>query len=160
MARHGTYLRKTPVPMHVARFYCPGCRTTFSLLPDFAAARRRGSLQETEDDLAVLAGCRGPWAAARQLLPGHEDLSNAVRGLRCALAAVQAFLAAAVTMRPDLFRNCPAELLAMRAALGTETLLVDLRREMAGQLQQLPPPVGFRPPDRGEKSATGPPNRK
>ncbi len=62
MARHGTYERKTPVVMPVDRCCCPGCRTTFSLLPDFAAARRPGSLQEIEDGMAVLAGSRGPWA--------------------------------------------------------------------------------------------------
>ena len=69
LMRHGTYGRKTPVPMRVARFYCPGCRTTISRLPDFAAARRRGSLQEIEDDMIVLAGSPSRWAAARQLFP-------------------------------------------------------------------------------------------
>ena len=110
MARHGTYERKTPVVMPVARFYCGGCRTTFSLLPDFAAARRPGSLQEIEDGMAVLAGSRGPWAAARQLFPERDEMSNAIRGLRRAFAAVSAFLAIVATMRPDLFRGCPSEL--------------------------------------------------
>ena len=111
--------------------------------------------------MAAVAVCRSLWAAARQLWPDRypEEMSNAVRGLRCAFAAVTAFLAAAVTMRPDLFRGCPAELLAMRAALGTETLLADLRREMAEHLQVLPPPVGFRPPWMSGKFPTGPPNR-
>ena len=143
--------------MRVARSCCPGCRTTISRLPDFAAARRRGSLQEIEDDMIVLAGSPSRWAAARQLFPHRDELSNAVRGLRCAFAAVSAFLLAVVTLRPDLFRGCPAELPAMRAALGTETLLVDLRREMTNQLQFLPPPVGFRPPGLGGKCPTGPP---
>ena len=160
MARHGTYVRKTPVVMPVARFYCRGCRMTFSLLPDFAAARRPGSLQEIEDGMAVLAGSRGPWAAARQLFPERDEMSNAIRGLRRAFAAVSAFLAIVATMRPDLFRGCPSELGAMRAALGTETLLVDLRREMAAHLSLLPSPVGFKPPWTGGKFPTGPPNRK
>ena len=116
LMRHGTCGRKTPVPMRVARFCCPGCRTTISRLPDFAAARRRGSLQEIEDDMIVLAGSPSRWAAARRLFPHRDELSNAIRGLRCAFAAVSAFLAAVVTLRPDLFRGCPAELPAMRAA--------------------------------------------
>ena len=153
-------MRKTPVLMPVARFYCSGCRTTFSLLPDFAAARRPGSLQEIEDGMAVLTGSRGPWAAARELFPERDEMSNAVRGLRRAFAAVSAFLAIAATMRPDLFRGCPAELVAMRAALGTETLLADLRREMTAHLPHLPHPVGFKPPWMGGKCPTGPPNRK
>ena len=153
MIRHGTYERKTPVLMPVARFDCRGCRTTFSRLPDFAAARRPGALQEIEDGMAVLAGSRGPWAAARRLFPERDEMSNAIRGLRCAFAAVSAFLAIVVTMRPDLFRGCPADLRAMRAALGTETLLVDLRREMTEQLAFLPPPVGFQPPVDGSGNA-------
>ena len=128
MARHGTYVRKTPVVMPVARFYCGGCRTTFSLLPDFAAARRPGSLQEIEGGTAVLAGSRGPWAAARQLFPERDEMSNAIRGLRRAFAAVSAFLAIVATMRPDLFRGYPSELGAMRAALGTAFGYVHHRR--------------------------------
>ena len=138
MVRHGTCVRKTPVVMPVARFCCSECRTTFSLLPDFAAARRPGSLQEIKDGMAVLAGSRGPWAAARQLFPERDEMSNAIRGMRRAFAAVSAFLAIVATMRPDLFRGCPAELLAMRAALGTGTLLADLRREMTAHLARRP----------------------
>ena len=155
--RHGTYGRKTPVPLRVARFDCRECQTTISRLPDFAAARRRGSLQEIEDDMVVLAGSASRWAAARRLFPHRDELSNPIRGLCGAFAAVSAFLAAAVTLRPDLFRGCPAELVPMRAALGTETLLVGLRREMTSQLHLLPPPVGFRPPGLGGKCPTGPP---
>ncbi len=160
MARHGTYGRRTPVPMHVARFHCPACRTTFSLLPDFAAARRPGSLQEIGDGMAVLARSRGPWAAARQLFPERGEMSNAVRGLRGAFAEVSAFLAAVVTLHPDLFPGCPAELPAMRTALGTETLPVDLRQEISDRLWSLPPLVGFRPPRTGGKLLTVPPNRE
>ena len=157
LLKHGTYQRKTPVPMHVARFDCRECRTTISCLPDFAAARHPGALQEIEERLVALAGTRSFWAAARAHHPDRDEMSNAIRSLRGLLAAVSAFLAAAVTLRHQLFRGCPPQLVAMRAALGTDTLLVDLRREMTGQLQLLPPPVGFRPPGRGGKSPTGPP---
>ena len=37
-ARHGTYARKTPVGLKVARYYCPDSPMTFSLLPRFMAA--------------------------------------------------------------------------------------------------------------------------
>lgn len=157
LMRHGTYGRKTPVPMRVARFDCRDCQTTISCLPDFAAARRRGSLQEIEDAMIVLAEAPSRWAAARRLFPHRDELSNAVRGLRRAFTAVSVFLAAVVTLRPDLFRGTPADLVSMRAALGTETLLADLRREMTDQLRFLPPPVGFRPPGLGGKPPTGPP---
>ncbi len=101
--RHGTYGRKTPVPLRVARFDCRDCQTTFSRLPDFAAARRRGALQEIEDDMVVLAEAPSRWAAARRLFPHRDELSNAIRDLHGAFAAVSAFLAAVVTLRPDLF---------------------------------------------------------
>jgi len=94
--------------MRVARFDCRDCQTTISRLPDFAAARRRGSLQEIEDDLIVLAGSPSLWAAARRLFPRRDELSNAIRGFRGAFAAVSAFRAAAGTLRPDLFRGGPA----------------------------------------------------
>ena len=146
MMRHGTYARKTPVPVLVARFDCRECQTTFSHLPDFAAARRRGLLQEIEDDMVVLAEFSNRWAAARHLSPHCDELSNRIRNLVGVFAAVSAFLVAAVTLRPELFSGCPAQLLAMRVVSGTKTLLVDLRREMTPQLQFFSPPVGFRPP--------------
>ena len=57
------------------RFDCRECRTTISLLPDFAAARRRGSLRETEDDMVGLAGSLSRWVAARHLNPYRDELS-------------------------------------------------------------------------------------
>ncbi len=99
--------------MRLARFDCRECRTTISRLPDFAAARRRGSLQEIEDDMVVLAGSASRWAAARRLFLHRDELANPIRGLLGAFAAVSTFLAAVVTLRPDLFRGCPAELLTL-----------------------------------------------
>ena len=93
LMRHGTYGRKTPVPLRVARFDCRECQTTISRLPDFAAARRRGSLQEIEDDMVVLAGSASRWAAARRLFPRRDELSNPIRDLCGAFAAVSACLA-------------------------------------------------------------------
>ena len=120
-------------PLRVARFDCRECLTTIGRLPDFAAARRRGSPQEIENDMVVLAEAQSRWAAARCLFPHRDALSNAMRGLCGAFAAVSAFPAAVVTLRPELFRGTPADLVSMRAALGTRTL-VDLRREMTNRL--------------------------
>ena len=98
-------------------------------------------------------------AAARRLFPRRDELSNSIRRLSRCLAAASAFFAAVVSMRPGSFRGRPAEPRPMRAALGTETLLVDLRREMTDHLQFLPSPVGFGPPGRRGTSQTGPPAR-
>ena len=43
-AHHGSYLRATPPGLRVARWYCPEGHRTFSLLPDFLAARLPGLL--------------------------------------------------------------------------------------------------------------------
>ena len=39
IARHGSYARVTPQGLRVDRWYCPQGHRTFSLLPDFLAAR-------------------------------------------------------------------------------------------------------------------------
>ncbi len=107
LMRHGTYGRKTPIPMRVARFDCRACQTTISRLPDFAAARRRGSLQEIEDAMIALAAAPSRWAAARCLFPDRDELANAIRDLPGAFMAVSAFLEAVATLRPNLFRGIP-----------------------------------------------------
>ena len=53
LARHGTYERKTPRGVRVARWYCPESHTTFSLLPDCLAARLPGTLADLEAAVAV-----------------------------------------------------------------------------------------------------------
>ena len=96
LMRHGTYGRKTPVPMRVARFDCRECRTTISRLPDFAAARRRGF---AAGDRGRHGGSRWipePVGGARRLYPHRDELSNPIRDLLGAFLAVSAFLAAAV----------------------------------------------------------------
>ncbi len=107
--RHGTYGRKTPIPMRVARFDCRDCQTTISRLPDFAAARRRGSLQEIEDAMMVLATAPSRWAAARCLFPDRDELANAIRDLLGAFMAVSVFLDAVVTLRQIPISKVPPE---------------------------------------------------
>jgi hypothetical protein len=47
-ARHGTYARVSPPGTLIARWYCPEGHRTFSLLPDWFAARLSGQLCEVE----------------------------------------------------------------------------------------------------------------
>ena len=69
LARHGTYPRKTPAGVRIARWYCPESHTTFSLLPDCLAARLPGTLAELEE--AVATAERSPSVATRLPLPSH-----------------------------------------------------------------------------------------
>ena len=52
-ARHGSYGRKTPSGLRIARYYCPDSSMTFSLLPQFMAAGMAGTLQSVEDSVAA-----------------------------------------------------------------------------------------------------------
>ena len=45
---HGTYGRRTPVGMRIARYYCPTAHETFSLLPDCLASHFPGALDPIE----------------------------------------------------------------------------------------------------------------
>ena len=47
-ARHGTYSRKSPDGVKIARWYCPDGGTTFSKLPDCLSSRLPGTLIEVE----------------------------------------------------------------------------------------------------------------
>jgi hypothetical protein len=65
LERHGTYLRKSPAPARVARFYCPDTGTTIGLLPDFYASRMPGTLAELEE-----------WPPAPSKPPSVEAAAN------------------------------------------------------------------------------------
>jgi len=54
-ARHGSYERVTPPRLRIARWYCRHGRRTFSLIPDFLAARLPGTLALIERCVAVSA---------------------------------------------------------------------------------------------------------
>lgn len=158
LQRHGTYLRKHPVSFPVLRFRCPECGKTVSCLPSFAACRTPGLLQDIEDHLVSAAGARSWYVAAgRNLLVGRL-VSNYARSLSMWHENVVLFLVKVVQLRPDLFLNCPAEIVAMRRHWGTETLLIDLRELMRKHLQSLPPPVGLRPPNQCGNSSRSPPH--
>lgn len=141
--RHGTYERKSPTGTRIARFYCRKGRVTFSLLPDFLAARFSGSLDEVEQ--SVDAAAREPTlsAAARRLRPELNDERSALRWLRRRLEAVQSALVSLVTSLPELF-GCVPELSAVRTHLGVVSVLRALRSTAARFLPSLLAPLGFR----------------
>jgi hypothetical protein len=53
IARHGSYTRVAPQATRIARWYCPEGHRTFSLLPDFLAARLPGLLCSIEEAVAT-----------------------------------------------------------------------------------------------------------
>lgn len=141
--RHGTYPRRTPMGMRIARYYCPTAHETFSLLPDCLASHFPGALDPIEYVVATVATARSVEAAADVLRP-DLTLPSAVRWVRRRLTPVRRALLAVVTLRPDLFTG-DARLPAVRLALGTPSALVALRTHAAAHLATLPTPLGFHP---------------
>jgi len=102
LVRHGTYDRRTPVGMRIARYYCPTAHETFSLLPDCLASRFPGALDPIEEVVATVETARSVEAAADVLRP-DITLASAVRWVRRRLTPVRRALLAVVTLLPDRF---------------------------------------------------------
>jgi hypothetical protein len=81
-ARHGSYRRVAPEVTRIARWYCPEGHRTFSLLPDFLAARLPGLLCSIEDAVATAETSTALEAAADELRRDDVTLPSAVRWLR------------------------------------------------------------------------------
>ena len=167
LARHGTYERATPPGVRVARWYCRKARQTFSALPDFLAARLRGTLQEIEAVVVASEQGRSLEVVAGDLRRDIE-LPGALRWLRRRRKRISVTLLAAVTLVPGL-AGCEATICGVRKRLDTTSVLTMLRQLLEGQLSQLASPVGFahrslqltRPRKRLQhKAGTDPPTRK
>lgn len=139
--RHGTYPRRTPAGMRIARYYCPTAHETFSLLPDCLASHFPGELAAVEAVVATVDAARSVEAAADILRP-DITLPSAVRWVRRRLTPIRRALLAIVTLMPDLFTG-DVRLAAMRVALATPSALLALRRQVAPHLATLPTPLGF-----------------
>lgn len=111
-ARHGSYPRKTSPGLRIARWYCPEGRRTFSLLPDFLAARLPGLLSSIEDSIVVASSARSMEAAADALRGPEVTLPGAVRWLRRRVRVIGAVLAC-------LASEMVLDTLAMASAPGT-----------------------------------------
>ena len=147
LERHGTYERVEPQGIRVARWYCPTGKTSFSLLPDCLASRLGGSLDAVEEVVstveAKVAAGSSIETAAGEIRP-DIDLPGAVRWVRRRLGPVRMVLLAILTLIPGRLGNEP-RLGPVRAVLGTERVLVQLREIGAAHLGSLAPPVGFGP---------------
>lgn len=143
LVRHGTYGRRTPVGMRIARYYCPTAHETFSLLPDCLASHFPGELDPIEHVVATVEAARSVEAAADVLRP-DLTLASAVRWVRRRLRPIRLALLTVVTLLPELFTG-DARLAAVRAALATSSALMALRTDAAPHLATLPTPLGFHP---------------
>jgi len=144
-ARHGTYERLNPPGTRIPRWYCPEGHCTFSLLADCFAARLSGSLQELEEVVVAAEQAKSQEAAADALRLDIE-LPGALRWIRRRLKAVRTALILLLGLFPDLLAGCPPTVNGFRQRLGIDFVLPALREIAQGQLRELPPPLGFKPP--------------
>lgn len=163
LARHGTYGRKTPAGVQVARWYCPESHTTFSLLPDCLASRLPGTLSDLEHVVAVAEASPSLAAAANVLRTDAIELPGALRWVRRRIALVHRCLLLLIGLLPDHLAGCPPEINACRGRLGSSAVLILLRQLAAPQLTTLASPLGFYPhwtvpgdPDSAHQQQTGP----
>lgn len=143
LARHGTYLRKTPAGIRVTRYYCPTAHETFSLLPDCLASRFPSDLDDLERVVTHVGAACSVEAAADTLRPDIE-LPSAVRWIRRRLSLVRAALVLVASLLPELGLR-DASLVTLGVAWDTDRVLVGLRGRVASHLVLLPPPIGFGP---------------
>jgi hypothetical protein len=142
MRVHSPYARKHPVGVQIARYYCRKARQTFSLLPDFLAAKFSNTLAEVEAVVTVVETSRSLAAAARELRPELVDERHAIRWVRRRLGPVRAALMALVTLLPELF-GCAPRLSAIGSQLGVDGVLERVRAIGTSFLGALCAPLGF-----------------
>lgn len=145
LCRHGSYSRKTPAGMRIARWYCPESHRTFSLLPDFLAARFRGFLSSFEEAASEVASAHSMAAAADTLRGFEVTLPSALRWLRRRVRAVQVGLEALSQLAswaftPSLSSVEPSPCNVPGRTGGLETLRQTLSLQL---LHRLPPPLGL-----------------
>lgn len=147
-SRHGTYERKSPAGVKIARFYCPKAHRTVSLLPEFMASRFPDTLQaieamvearESGTELQAAEQFRPPEAGSREA----PDLGAAIRLIRRRVKAVHSVLRIVVGLFPDLFAGCEPTIQSLRAALKTDSVLVALCGITVAHIHNLPAPLGF-----------------
>lgn len=151
LMRWGTYVRKYPVAVAVARWYCPLGRTTFSLLPDCLCASLPGTLEEVERVVTEAQQAEHLEPVADKIRPvaleGAESVGPAeiVQWIKRRVRAVEGVLTTIAGIFPEVFAGCEATILSFRERLGCESVLMALREIAQAHLQVLRGPVGLAP---------------
>jgi hypothetical protein len=159
---HGSYARMKPAGLRIARCWCAPCGVSIGLLPDFAASRVSGTLDDYEEVAAAAERARSQWAAADELRPDGE-LQSAVRFVGLRVRTVRELLGAAVGMVRELL-GCEPTLSAVRDRLGLAGGVLRRLRELCRpHLEALAAPLGLVPRPhrmghrrRGHPQSTGP----
>jgi len=151
IAKHGTYSRKFPDGVKIARWYCSDGCTTFSKLPDCLSSRLPGTLIEVEAVINQIESASSQEAAADNI---RLDISlpSVLRWMRRRLFPIHLTLILLIELLPSLPDNCKPNFSSFRSALGIEFVLPHLRMLASPYLEILPPPLGFGPRPEAKKS--------
>lgn len=156
--RHGTYVRKIPEPIPIARAYCPQGHTTFSFLPDFLASRLPGTLDEVEQTAVQRESSPSLAQAAERLRPATApwavSSTSAERWVARRVALFKTVLLAVVGLFADRLAGTTTAT-ELRGRLCTEHALVMLRERSDRWLAALPAPLGFGPRRAGRRRRAG-----
>jgi hypothetical protein len=132
----------------VARFWCPRAGTSISLLPAFLAARMSCTLDAVEAVVLTVEQVGSVAAAVEHVHPASAKRAIgtvcAQRSIRRRLRAIRAALLAIVTLVPARLSGVAPTITALREALGTERVLVEVRGIAERHLGALLRPLGFR----------------
>ncbi len=149
-AKHGTYPRKFPDGVKIARWYCPDGSATFSMLPDCLSSRLPGTLVEVENIINQIEKSSSQEAAAENI---RLDISlpSALRWMRLRLFLIRLTLTLLIDLVTSL-GDCQPTVSSFRSVLGIEFVLPRLRMLASPYLDILPPPLGFGPRPEAKKS--------
>ncbi len=149
--KNGSYRRKFPDGVKIARWYCAVGHMSFSLLPDCLASRLSGSLIKIEDVLTEVENSPSQEAAADNI---RIDiiLPSALRWIRRRIFLVKASLSMLIELLPGLFADCHPSILCFQSVLNVDYALAELRAVASSYLPVLPPPLGFGPLPEAKKS--------
>lgn len=151
---HGSYERKRPAGMRVARRWCKRCGVSIGLLPDFISSRISGTLADFERVAVAAEQASSQWEAAEQLRPYEGAFESAVKWVRFRAQTVRELVQTAVGLVRELL-GCEPTLGAVRERLGLEQgggVLMVLRALCEPHLESLAAPLGLLPrPEAGKR---------
>jgi len=150
-AGHGTYSRKFPDGVKIARWYCPDGHATFSMLPDCLSSRLSGTLIDVETVINQIKNSSSQEAAA-DIIRQDIFLPGALRWMRRRLFLIRSALILLIELLPSLPENCQPTLSSFRSVFGVEFALPHFRKLASSHLDILPPPLGFGPRPEKNKS--------
>ena len=135
---HGTYGRKWPEGMRIRRHYCRTSQKSFSLIPDFLAARVSGCLHQIEDVVAHVEDGRSQqhtWEQLTALLRPQSGHKAALRWIQRRVFWVKVAFAMLAGPCPNMLLGLGESILRARVAWRQPCVLVHIHRLCQPQQQ-------------------------